>query len=374
MFKLIAIFMTVLPLFAEIIDREGESTLETLHGERVLHLKGSSYEMGYAHGRLLKSEVQRNIATYIDVKHEGFEERGSDFQAHIMTLLSHTAPGLLEELRGLAAGAEVPFSKILVLNLFPEMFHCSGVVAFGEAARDRQLYHARVLDYSVGKGLQSTAVVIAAEPDGKIPFVNISYAGFIGSVTGMNAEQIAIGEIGGKGYGSWDGMPMAFLMRTLLENADTLESAKKILSQTKRTCEYYYVVSDGKSQDAFGAYATAARIQFIRPSTFYTVHSIDFPEGRSFDQPDECLALTGVERYPALRERLMEHHGAIDEVIMQEIIRRPVAMESNLHNVIFLPSELKLWIAHAGPLDEPACDQPYTAFTFSDLFSPSYAH
>ena len=41
----------------------------------------------------------------------------------------------------------------------------------------------------------------------------VTYAGFIGSVTGMNAERVSIGEMGGRGMGHWDGTPMALLVR-----------------------------------------------------------------------------------------------------------------------------------------------------------------
>jgi len=44
---------------------------------------------------------------------------------------------------------------------------------------------------------------------------------------------------------------------------------------------------------------------------------------------------------------------------MIEIIKRPVAMQSNLHNAIFMPETLDVWFADAGK-KTPACDEPYT--------------
>ena len=73
---------------------------------------------------------------------------------------------------------------------------------------DGTLYHGRVLDYGVDLRLQDHAVLIVAEPEGGIPFVNVGYAGFIGSVTGMNARHVSIGEMGGGGLGHWDGVPL----------------------------------------------------------------------------------------------------------------------------------------------------------------------
>ena len=50
--------------------------------------------------------------------------------------------------------------------------------------------------------------LMAIEREGARRIVNVSYAGFIGSVTGMNEKQVAIGEMGGGGQGKWDGTPM----------------------------------------------------------------------------------------------------------------------------------------------------------------------
>lgn len=93
-------------------------------------------------------------------------------------------------------------------------------------------------------------------------------------------------------------------------------------------------------------------------------------------QPADCLLLTGFpypERYPVLVERTLEKYGSIDEDSLMQIIKLPVARTSNLHNAIFQPSQLKVWISHAGPNDEPACDQHYDEWDFSDLLSHSSA-
>ena len=59
-------------------------------------------------------------------------------------------------------------------------------------------------------------------PEGKRAFVNVGYAGFVGSVTGMNEAQVSLGEMGGRGEGHWDGVPMANLMRRGLEECGSL--------------------------------------------------------------------------------------------------------------------------------------------------------
>src|SRR4029077_20488877 len=121
-----------------------------------------------------------------------------------------------------------------------------------KATRDGTLYHGRVLDYAVDWQLQDHAVLMLAAPGGASTFVNVSYAGFIGSVTGMNVAGVSIGEIGGRGLGHWDGVPMAFLVRMVLEEADALERGIAIVHDNPRTCEYYFVIADGETGKAVG--------------------------------------------------------------------------------------------------------------------------
>jgi hypothetical protein len=373
-----------------------EPSLKEEH-QAVLYLKGTPYEMGYQHGKLLKANVQHNIKDVVEnnilVNVEHPQIKG--FLTKLPEILKHIPDEYKKEMQGLADGAEVPYQKILLMNLLPEMFHCLGLTVVGQATQKGELYHVRVLDYAVGKNLQKTAAIMVVQPEGKIPFLNISYAGFIGCVTGMNRQHIALGEIGGKGYGQWDGMPMAFLLRSILENAANLQDVKKILSSASRTCEYYYVFSDGKTGDSIGVYATAKQIHWIEPGLPYAIfnsipdedkmiltqftsspYQVAFYKeerqlaGLLHQQPKDCLVLIGCtnpSRYPTLIERLLTNYGHISVVDLQNAIKPPVTAASNLHNAIFAPTTLEVWIAHARADGEPASDQPYQYFNFKDL-------
>lgn len=381
------------------------SNLEIIDSQSVLHLKGSAYELGYQHGRFLKNQIAANIKQFIDdyLMMNQDHPQIKSFLSILPNILMHIPYDYQQELKGLADGSNIPYEKILLLNLLPEMFHCTGLTVTGNATKQKELYHVRVLDYSIGKNLQNTAILMVVEPEGKIPFINVSYAGFIGCITGMNFQKIALGEIGGKGYGQWNGMPMAFLLRHILEQATRLEDVKAILTSNPRTCEYYYVFSDGKNNHSIGVYATEQQVQYIEPGMSYALFdtALDSPYekdklvknhlemdvsdyqtilykddckeqmwGLIHHQPNDCLAIIGFSqpsRYPVLINRLMQHYGQIDVTNLQEIIKTPVARPSNLHNAIFAPSTLEVWIAHAGPNGEPACDQKYHHFDMNNL-------
>ncbi len=85
-------------------------------------------------------------------------------------------------------------------------------------------------------------------------------------------------------------------------------------------------------------------------------------EGFIAIQPEDCLILSGYDRYQHFVDRLMPRYGKVDEHALMEMIRQPVAMSENLHCAIFKPHTLEMWLAVAAPDGSPACDQPYFHF------------
>lgn len=388
-----------LPVQAEILAREGQGYLEKrADGQLVLHLKGSPYEMGFQHGKLAKHLAKDNLQKIVN--NQGEMGKSPQYTAYLLMrgdmhkrLRAHIPQRFKDELRGLAEGSGMKYADVEAGNLFPAAFHCSGIALKGKATHDGSLYHVRILDYMTKLGLQDSSLIIIHEPTGKRKWMNVGFAGFIGSVTGMNASHIAIGEMGGKGLGYWDGMPMAFLIRDALERADTLEQAVEIFKTTPRTCEYYYVISDGKTNDAIGLWTTpkvfetmrlgesfgmieklrprgpaAGRKAIVRnPKVDTRKHSVLLRgekgvEGFFAMPPEDTLVLSGPDRYRTFIERLLPNYGKVDEKQLIEMVKRPVSMKSNLHVAIFHPSTLEAWVAVAASDGTPACNQPYYRF------------
>ena len=363
-------FWAVLPVRADqkTIARCGAGFLEEVDGYRVLHVKGTPYEMGYQQGALLREHVRECVRFLFDVKAKelklGEGKAQIDPRSIIATIAmiqrKYTPKRFHEEMRGVAAGAGMEERDVVVANFIPELFHCSGFAISGPATRDGTLYHGRVLDYGCDWRLQDHAVLTVAEPEGKIPFVNVTYAGFIGSVTGMNAEHVSIGEMGGAGRGHWAGVPMAFLVRMALEEAHDLDQAIASFRDHPRTCEYYYVIADGKSGQGVGMEACWDRFGLVKMGEAH-------PKLPSAIEGAVLLSIG--RRYEELARRVQAAHGTIDAESARALMDRPVAMKSNLHNVLFEPATTRLWVANASPTGEPAASQPYHAFRLADLLT-----
>ena len=195
------------------------------------------------------------------------------------------------------------------------------------------------------------------QPDQGNAWVNLGYAGFVGSVTAMNERHIAIGERGGRGEGNWDGTPMAQLMRDVMEQADTVDEAVEIMRRAKRTCEYYYVISDAKAGRAVGIKAT--------PDVFETIWSGESHPQLPSPVADTVLMSAG-SRYEELVKRVKAGFGEFDADSARELMTRPVCMNSNIQSVLFAPDSLDFWVANADS-ENVASHTRYTRYNLADL-------
>ncbi len=350
----------------ETIAVEGKGWLERRGGNLVLHVAGTPYEMGFQHGTLLKEQVAgltKRVQFMLTI--EGARDPKNNpmkrLQEAYERCLPHIPPDIIEEMRGLAEGSGLPLETVRIANMIPELFHCSGFALWGKATQDGALYHGRILDYAMEVGYHMYAVVMVAHPEGKHAFVNVGYAGFLGSVTGVNDQQVAFGEMGGGGEGDWDGMPMSFLMRKGMEEADNLEEGLAIFRDTPRTCEYYYVISDAKIPDARGLACTPEKFVVLSPGE----PNADLPVPLGVK---DCVLMSGGDRFRLLTSRVVLDWGKFDGAKSLALMRRPVAMSSAIHTALFAPGLGKLWISNAVGRT-PSSECPYTEYDLAELFS-----
>ena len=332
--------------------------------QRVVILSGSPHDIGWAHGSLLKNEVRHccDSALYL-AGLASTVATGKWFPDELrnayVKLEKHIPEAHRRETNALADASGVTRQEAQLANVFPELFHCSGFAVFGKATADGKLYHGRVLDYMTDIGLQDTATVFIMSPDGKIPFANVGYAGFIGCVSGMNKQQISLGEMGGRGQGNWDGVPMATLMRRALEECKTLDDVKTLWKTSPRTCEYYYVFADGKIPSAVGVAATPEKIEFLEPGVSHDVLGAGI---------EDAVVLSAGDRLTELRARVKSGYGTFTVDKATTLMCRPVAMRSNLHNVLFVPQDGIFYVANADRFT-PAAERPYTKYDLNELLT-----
>jgi hypothetical protein len=345
-----------------VVATHGQGRLEMHDGNRVLFLRGTPEEMGGQHGTLLRAQVGQLVDRVLYGVGVGSSfEKGEWFFGTLERCAARvgrfTDPRFEREMLALARASGRDPEEIRLANFFPELFHCSGFALLGAATQGGRVFHGRVLDYMKGVGLEPNAAVIVHQPDAGHAWVNVGYAGFIGTVTAMNDQHLSIGEMGGRGEGNWDGKPMAQLLREVMEKASTLDEAIAILRAGPRTCEYYYVLADGRARRAVGIKATPEIFEVIREGE---------PHPQLPSPVRDTVLLSADERYAELARRVQAGFGAFTAETARALMTRPVCMTSNIHSVLFAPDTLDFWVANSDG-KTPASHLRYTQYNLGDL-------
>ena len=381
-------------------DAAEAAHVEDHDGVRVVYLSGSPYELGYQHGQALREEVRASVSQvlgyfrhYVKIPWinvwlaNGWLDRGwTPAQPFV-------PPAILEELRGLADGSGVPLQELSRLHAVPDRtYACSNFAAWGRATGEGRLIHVRNLDWDIQAGIQRFATVFVVRPTGKLAFVNVGWAGFIGVLTGVNEQQVSIGQVGAATVDvTFRGEPMAFVMRRVLETTDDVDEAASVIRTAHRTIGANYVVADAKARRAIAVETTHShlrvfeandaaerRVSYARPmkdAVFRADTAVDpiirgqqlashgDPHRPGLEDPSGSSAYD--IRYLGPAEGLRTFFGRLDPAHAREIARA-VAPPSNIQSVVFAWPDL--WVANADGAT-PAAKTPYHHLDLAELLS-----
>jgi hypothetical protein len=279
--------------------RVGAGRVEEHDGFRTLYLEGSPYEMGFQHGVLLGDEIKARIRDHL------LSGLVGDASISHFLLLRHAreVEGWLsaehrEEMAGIADGAGVSYSQVLLLNTYDDLFaqpwpdhnirdllfsisspftphqrtgvavqgadpsgeekpaqdgprsNASGAFAvFGAATRDGNLLQA--VSFSSPSMSPEELLVIVCRPEKGNSFLAVGQPGSVGFDVGMNEEELSVTALPSRSQdASLAGVPLPFLLRDVLQQAGDIPSALRILASADRTTGHNVLVGDGQRPDA----------------------------------------------------------------------------------------------------------------------------
>ena len=261
------------------------SSLSRHGGIAVLHVSGGPYEMGFAHGSLLKEAVHRGpvpffrryleqtLANSVARRIAGPVARG--IQRQMGPRLAARIPAYTMKLiEGVCDGAGLDRDDTMMAYLMPDMFlalvsyyerlirgqrgvpgslvasplfGCTSVVAGPEATASGEILHGRNFDYPGVGHWDTEALVTICEPEAGMPYVSVAAAGIpSGGATGFNAAGISL-----VCHQHWpdkidlDGVPVGVAGDMALRYATNLEEAVEIIVAHPPVCAWTYILTDG---------------------------------------------------------------------------------------------------------------------------------
>ena len=110
---------------------------------------------------------------------------------------------------------------------------------------------ARSFDFEAGETFDRDKVVFLVKEPGRIPFASVGWPGFVGVVSGMNREGVALVVHGGRAKEPRaEGVPVVFSLRETLATAHDTDEAVKILSSHPVMVSHIVIVTDAKGDVA----------------------------------------------------------------------------------------------------------------------------
>jgi len=328
----------------------------------VMIVGGTPWEMGYAYGKYLKADIKACLDRYLGSAQTAGGERYSDASLDQAweTVKPYIKPRFMQEMVGLAEGAGLPLDQVRrahAISLVSD-YSCSGVAVWGPAAANGHLYQIRNLDFSTSVGLQDHPVIVVYVPKEGIPHANVTFAGYIGSMAGMNAAGIALTEKGATPGRDWpyhlEGVPFFTMFRDILQEADSLDKAVSMVQNVKRHKKYYYVIGDGDAKRAVKMNAFAPDLLIQRDND---------PNDEFAPRVKPNLVYVTMKNDLAWKH-FNDNYGKYDAQKMIELSRL-VQGGGNLMNVVYDATSRELWVAYADGA-EMAWQRPYVHFALND--------
>jgi isopenicillin-N N-acyltransferase-like protein len=305
-------------------------------------VSGSAHERGRQYGTQARDRIHRSIAAYAETfeYYAGWDWAQSRREAmRYVPAIEDFAPSRLDELRGIATGAEVDFDDVMAANVRTEIMFSSRVrnamsmlapdecSSFGCAAPDGHLVVGQNWDWS--PFALDTVVVLRSHPDDGPDFVTVVEAGLL-TKFGVNAHGLALmtNALGSSEDVGDVGVPYHVLLRALIECADVDEAVKRIDGSVRASSANYLVAdTSGAVVDIEARPGDGSRVHRLdrddRGVLLHTNHFVS-PDFDALDYKDMVETTTDYRL-----ERFTDMVAAADDVSDLSLYREALADHVN---------------------------------------------
>ena len=359
----------------------------------VVTAEGSAYECGLRHGEAVRDQVQSNIGYYT-----GYWERklALDRKAvrgradALEEAVTRFDKALLEEMRGVADGADAALEDVLALNGRYELAWasprqllggCTCIGAMPTATRTGCTLLAQNWDYRLGA--RDGLIVLEVRREGTPAVVMFTEAGIIGH-KGLNSAGLglAINAMVSDRDRLGDSVPFLLLCRKML-NCEGLGDAVNVFMNAGRSVSYNVML--GCSGALLDLEAHPGEESTLLPEVGVLAHTNHFVGPRTLGIRDEYLRMepSTLHRLLVAKEQLRRGSGGHTEESLMEVLRshvgypasvcfhpdpgeEPDRQEETLTSLVMNLEERAVWVTRGPP-----CGSPYTRLSLPSLHAAS---
>jgi len=249
------------------------SWMERRDGVWHLSLSGNPREMGHAHG-LLAGRITTEIELHLSRLMRRFVTTplrrwvaDNIVRWRFRNMPAHIPPRRLVELAAYSRTMletddlpEQPFHRLVFYHALHDitqrldgspLIGCTALAAWGKKTTQGHLIVGRNFDFEGGDIFDRDKAVITFHTPGRIPFVSVAWPGMMGVVTGVNAKRIYVSINAARTDDPLEpGIPMAFLVREILEGAGSIQEALAIIKRDPVMVAEGLLLADGKVPEA----------------------------------------------------------------------------------------------------------------------------
>ncbi|WP_245831850.1 C45 family autoproteolytic acyltransferase/hydolase [Oceanobacillus senegalensis] len=289
----------------------------------VLKLSGSSYEIGFKHGSMVKDKILNSLNTYKKLFREtsgiSWQEACNKALLHVPAIKEYN-DNYLKEMEGLADGAAVPFEDILTLNTRSEIALANtpdGCTSFALTnPKTSKTWLAQNWDW---KGAQVNSLIHLEIEQENLPTIQmITEAGIIGKI-GLNSAGVGVC-LNALVTNTWQPkVPIHLGLRAILESQSYEEAVSKVENNQMASPAHFLIAA--RSGDLASMEVSPVRTAEIKGANGVLTHTNHLCSVEMKKSIKEDIAPNSYHRLHTINESIQSlNKDNVDEKNLFEIL------------------------------------------------------
>ena len=342
---------------------------------KVVEVSGSNYEMGFQYGSACPEIARMRDMTF--QLFGGREEAANLKKKYIPMYLPRAekyAPEIVEEMKGMAAGAKVDFEDIFFLNITYEISAvpvagCTTFAAAGKATASGEVIAGQNFDYI--KNWDDFVILLKMSPADGPRFMAVTAAGCLGLI-GLSSAGLSVNLNLLRDKDSLTphaGVPTHMILRKVFMSRDLGDAITAIASADGRAAKNYLLTSAQGDIIDVETNTTDVDIQFPEKG-IYTHANYFKAEWFKSNDTAPLLSPDSYIRASRLFQLMEEQRGKLSIDIMKQLLENhnnhpgsvcrhqnpraplPIAkLMKTVVSIISCPKEQKAYICHGNPCE-----------------------